>query len=135
MSPFFYIPMSANHNLSVDEKMKSREEIRLLFSKGKRMNSYPVSILYTWLEEDNPEKARILFSAPKRRLRKAVDRNKAKRQLREIYRQHKAELPVKEGKTLLLALIYQAVEIREFNEVKDRLILSLRKLRQKETDA
>ena len=125
--------MSTNKLLSAAERIKSRNEIRLLFSKGKRVNAFPVSVLYIWKEEKEAS-ARVLFSVPKRKLRKAVDRNKVKRQLREVYRQYKDELPAAQGKTLLIALVYQAVDIREFNEVKGRLVLSLRKLRLKETN-
>ncbi len=57
-----------------------KKDISLLFKKGKVVKSYPL-LLYTM----NSSKKKILFSVPKKNIKKAVDRNRIKRQLREIY--------------------------------------------------
>ena len=57
-----------------------KKEIALLFQKGRIVKSLPL-LIYSM----NSSKKKILFSVPKKKVKKAVDRNRIKRQLREIY--------------------------------------------------
>jgi len=57
-----------------------KKDISLLFKKGKVIKEYPL-LLYTM----NSSKKKVLFSVPKKKVKRAVDRNRIKRQLREIY--------------------------------------------------
>ena len=66
-------------------KLKSDKQITILFKEGKSFTTYPLRFHY--IINDNLE-SKILFSAPKRLFKKAVDRNRAKRILREGYRKH-----------------------------------------------
>lgn len=69
------------------EKLKKEKVIKQLFSKGKSVYKYPFKLL--WLpnavaeEQTNPQ---VLVSVPKRAFKKAVDRNRIKRQIKEAYR-------------------------------------------------
>lgn len=69
-------------------RLKSRSALQLLMSEGERLKSYPVHVVFRKEERvpDEPQIVQIAVSAPKRIHRKAVDRNKAKRKLREIIR-------------------------------------------------
>lgn len=69
--------------LSKRIKLKSEKQISLLFKEGKSFTAHPLRFHYIIDESLN---SKILFSAPKRIYRKAVDRNRAKRILREGYR-------------------------------------------------
>ena len=66
-------------------KLKSEKQITLLFKEGKSFTTYPLRFHY--IVNDNLD-SKVLFSAPKRLFKKAVDRNRAKRILREGYRKH-----------------------------------------------
>lgn len=66
-------------------KLKSEKQITFLFKEGKSFTSYPLRFHY--ISNDNLN-SKVLFSAPKRLFKKAVDRNRAKRILREGYRKH-----------------------------------------------
>lgn len=71
------------------EKLKSEKEISLLLKKGKWRSVGDIRILF--LRKDPNEKTKIGVSVSKRYFKKAVDRNRVKRLLREAYRLHKTE--------------------------------------------
>ena len=66
-------------------------EIERLFSAGSRSATvFPVRIVFRKVKPtDGEPPVKVLVSVAKRRLRHAVDRNRAKRQLREAYRLQK----------------------------------------------
>jgi ribonuclease P protein component len=66
-------------------KLKSEKQITLLFKEGKSFTAYPLRFHYIINAKLD---SKVLFSAPKRLFKKAVDRNRAKRILREGYRKH-----------------------------------------------
>lgn len=74
---------------SKEEHIVSKLDIEALFSKGSSaFNSFPVRIVFREVEEsDFP--AKVLISVSKRHFKHAVDRNRAKRQIREAYRLNK----------------------------------------------
>lgn len=70
-------------------------DIEQLFSAGSRAaTAFPLRAVYRLVprEEGKAPAVMVLLSVSKRRLHRAVDRNRAKRQLREAYRLRKAIL-------------------------------------------
>lgn len=77
------------------DKLKSRKQTQHLFSKGQSINAFPVKLIFT-LETslaiasnealDQPAVIQAGVGAPSRVFRKAVQRNRVKRLLREAYR-------------------------------------------------
>lgn len=75
------------------EHLCLRRDIETLFSPGsKSLSVFPVRVVYRPVDEKAGPAVRVLLSVSKRKLRHAVDRNRAKRQLREAYRHHKQPL-------------------------------------------
>ncbi|WP_108804619.1 ribonuclease P protein component [Aquimarina sp. Aq107] len=74
---------------STNEKLKRKKEIELLFSEGKSIAKYPIRLIYrkSISEKNLPIQAAV--SVSKRNFKKAVDRNRIKRLLRENYRKNK----------------------------------------------
>lgn len=98
------------------EKLCSKLLIDELFKSGKSFKQYPLRVVYKQLETGNTA-AQVLVSVPKKRFKKAVSRNKIKRQIRETYRLSKAELLEKwhnEEKYFALAFVYIGNEIPEY---------------------
>ena len=58
------------------------------------MTSFPLRLVYQ-ITDDADEPVSLLISVPKKRFRRAVRRNRAKRQVREAYRHHKHALTAK----------------------------------------
>ncbi|MBO5699453.1 MAG: ribonuclease P protein component [Bacteroidaceae bacterium] len=75
------------------EHLCLRNDIDQLFKAGSHaFVAYPLRIVYQTVEHHEGPKVKVLLSVPKRKLRRAVDRNRTKRQLREAYRKQKHEL-------------------------------------------
>ena len=77
------------------DKLKSRKQTQHLFSTGQAINVFPIRLIYT-IEPisitDNAISSSLLqagVGAPSRTFRKAVQRNRVKRLLREAYRLEK----------------------------------------------
>ena len=76
------------------EKLKSRKVVEELFARGKSLNVFPIRIFYKFLPLPADEKTvlQVGVSVSKRNFKRAVDRNRIKRLLRETYRLQKREL-------------------------------------------
>jgi len=70
------------------EKLKSRKLIEQMFSEGKSYKDFPLRMIYLPLEK-NAENNLAAVSAPKKNFKKATERNRIKRLLRESYRKNK----------------------------------------------
>ena len=82
-----------NHRFPKAEHLCLRNDIDALFSAGaKALTAFPLRVVYREVKHKDGPKVKVLLSVPKRKLRHAVDRNRAKRQLRETYRLNKPTL-------------------------------------------
>ena len=78
-----------------NEKLKHKNDISLLFEKGKWKTSGNLRIIFYKNQNDEeikmPLDSKFGVSVSKRYFKKAVDRNRIKRLLRECYRLHKVD--------------------------------------------
>ena len=86
------------------EKLKSKDDIALLFKKGKWFSHGSLRIVFVKYEEGNSAKFGV--SAAKKIFKKAVDRNRIKRLLREAYRLNKEEYHTAFGENKIAMLFY-----------------------------
>ena len=80
-------------SLSRKEKLKSRKQIEHLFSSGKAIKAYPLMAVYSKILPSDGIHYKAGFSVSKKRFKRAVDRNRIKRLMREAYRRKKSFLP------------------------------------------
>lgn len=71
------------------EKLKSQKQIELLFAEGHSVSAYPLRLVYLKATFDDDILIKTGVSVSKRQFKKAVDRNRIKRLLREVYRLNK----------------------------------------------
>lgn len=91
-----------------EEKLKQKTDISLLFEKGKWQTCGNIRLISFSSQEIAQHKVGV--SVSKRYLKKAVDRNRAKRLLREVYRLHKTEFLEKFGHHSLSMIFYISQE-------------------------
>ncbi len=122
--------MAKQFTLGKKERLKSRKQIEVLFSEGKIFNITPFRVHYTFNEQgDSP----LQFGAgvSHKNFRKAVDRNKIKRLIREAYRLQKQSLfrKLKEKRHRLnIFIIYTGKETPGYGYVFDSISKILEKL-------
>jgi ribonuclease P protein component len=112
--------LAGKYTLGKTERLKSRKKIEALFSGGQRITSVPFLVYYKVHNDSLPSKLQAGFNASKKNFKKAVDRNRAKRILREVYRLQNTALKtkVKTGvKSLDIFIIYTGKELPVYSEV------------------
>lgn len=119
----------SSQNFSRKEHLKGRKLIQTLFRKGKAFSVFPLKVYYLPLAAiPNQAPVRAGFSAPARTFRKAVQRNRIKRQMREAYRLQKHELQQKTsatGQSLALFFIYTGKKIPAYPLLFEKMQVSL----------
>jgi ribonuclease P protein component len=75
-----------------DEILRKKKLIDRLFTEGATFYIYPFKIFWLLIPLETPGPAQVLISVGKRSFKNAVDRNRVKRQIREVYRLQKHEL-------------------------------------------
>jgi ribonuclease P protein component len=104
------------------ERLSQEKLIQELFDKGSSFYLYPFKVFF--LPAATP--SQMLVSVPKSLFKRAVDRNKIKRRVREGYRLNKAHFT--SDKSFLIAYIYTAKEILPSLFIHQKVVLSLHKL-------
>lgn len=109
------------------EKLCSKIVIGSLFQGGKKVKKFPMVLLYA--NQTDFEQHKIAFSVPKRNFKKAVDRNRIKRQLREIYRLNKYRIDELTSQKLAMFLIYNSNKMPSYQELEKNFMLLLERLK------
>lgn len=81
------------NTLCKEERLHGRDAVEKLFKDAgsRSMVAFPVRVVYVLAppQADTCVNTRMLVSVPKRQFKRAVKRNRVKRQIREAYRKHK----------------------------------------------
>lgn len=108
--------------LKKTDRLKSRKAIDIMFTKGKSFSNFPFRVL--WMNVENEVGLKAGFSASTKNFKKATDRNKIKRLMREAYRLQKNDLDVQlslNKKTLNIFFIYTGKEIPTYNLIFEKM--------------
>lgn len=112
-----------------DEKLCSQTAITDLFSKGKQIFKHPVKLIWMPVEDGSIISNKVIITVSKRNFKRAVDRNKIKRLLRECYRKNKhiTEALLTDQK-VMIGLIYIGKNISRYNILEPIIIELLHRL-------
>ncbi|MBT3587674.1 MAG: ribonuclease P protein component [Flavobacteriaceae bacterium] len=115
-----------NFRFPKSEKLKSKKMIELLFAEGSSISKYPIKVLY--LPSDDIKKTQAAFAVPKRNFISAVDRNRIKRQLREIYRLQKHLLKNEKELKFSLFFLYIGKEKLPYSAIETSITFLINKI-------
>ena len=122
------------NTLRKSERLDRKKVIEKMFAGGSRSFSvFPLRVVYLPVEELEAD-ASILISVSKRRFKRAVKRNRVKRQIREAYRVNKHELLnilVERKCRLAIAFIYLSDQLVESSIIEDRMRIALVRITEK----
>lgn len=107
-----------------NEKLKSRKQLQQIFSTGKTFTIFPLKVFYQLVDEqDNIIKTGVGVS--KKNFKKAVDRNRIKRLLREYYRTQKIPLHnslLNNNKKLAIFILYIDKVLPAYNLIQQKML-------------
>ncbi|NCC09996.1 MAG: ribonuclease P protein component [Bacteroidia bacterium] len=124
-----------NNTLCKAERLNKKLIIGKMFEGGqsKSFSIFPLRIVYLPIESSETP-ASLLISVSKRHFKRAVKRNRVKRQIREAYRKNKHELHrvlSEKSNHLAIAVIYLSNEIIESAVLEEKMKIALARLTEK----
>ena len=108
-----------------EERLHSKILIQELFDKGSSFYLYPFKVLYL---DASPETRvnQVLFTVSKRNFKRAVDRNKVKRRMREAFRLNKSQFST--SRKFTIGYIYTPKEILPYSQIEEAMVKSIKRL-------
>lgn len=112
-----------------EDKLKSRKAIDAVFKDGRSFSNYPLKVI--WLPQNTRERLQAAVGVSSRNFKKATERNRIKRLMREAYRLQKAalheHLQARE-KSLSVFFLYVGKELPLYPIVYDKMGAALQRL-------
>ncbi|MBL0308996.1 MAG: ribonuclease P protein component [Bacteroidetes bacterium] len=125
--------LKGRNTFSAAEKLKSKKIIEQLFKQGKSFGKSGFTLVYFPCTLNSFYPAQAGFTASKSNFKKAVDRNRIKRLMREVYRLNKIPLYqslVEKKKQMALMFIYKGKELPDMDKTQAAITACLSKLLQ-----
>jgi ribonuclease P protein component len=122
------------YTLSKTERLKSRKVIEYLFKEGKAFSVFPLRVFYTTIFPVSfitANKLQAGFSVSTKNFKKAVDRNRIKRLMREAYRLQKNVLTTQlenSNKKIAFFFIYTGSELPDYKIIYEKIGSSIQRL-------
>lgn len=117
------------YTFTKEERLCSKKQIAALFAGGANSFSiYPLRVVYMPIEKTEGAPVSVLVSVSKRYFKRAVKRNKIKRQIREVYRLQKSPLVNKvqeNGQHIAIAFLYLSNRIVPTSEIMEKMNTAL----------
>ncbi len=120
------------HTLARIERLRGKVRVENLFTQGKAFIVYPFRIILMEADDNKGVPVQVLVSVPKKRIKRAVVRNKLKRRMKEAYRLHKAELSdylSSQKNTWLIGVTYVANDVLPYAMIEQKMIEALQKIK------
>jgi ribonuclease P protein component len=112
-------------------KLCSKKAIQSIFEEKKSIRQFPFVLHYTQMELPTDKPFQVVISAPKRIFRKAHDRNRIKRLMKEVFRKNKLILEAHlttNQQQLALFLVYTNKEELKYDLLFHKMENLIRKL-------
>jgi ribonuclease P protein component len=115
-----------------EERLCNKKLIDELFHNGSSFLCYPYRVSWLAVEENAEFPVQVLIAVPKKRYKRAVDRNLVKRRIREAYRLNKQEhlynLLTAADKKIIFSVGYIGKEIEPYPVMEKKMLKLLKQL-------
>ena len=126
--------MNKKNTLGKKERLKSKKLIGKLFEEGKSIKKYPFRLIYLIQDKTSFKiKPQASFSVPKRNFKKAVDRNRIKRLIKEAYRLEQRKILQDYNLPFVIMITYLGKKEPIFSDVKENIKELLTLFKENET--
>jgi ribonuclease P protein component len=116
--------MEKSYSFKKDERLKGKKAIATLFDKGNSFYCYPFRVLWMPLAHQGSYPVQTAVSVSKKYFKKAIDRNRIKRLMREAWRLNKISiyntLEEHKGKIILM-ILYTGTRLPSYRLVLDSM--------------
>ena len=121
------------------ERICSKKLMDRLFNgrESHAMSAYPIRVIYRFETQEGSDdeipKAQVMMSVPKKCFKRAVKRNRVKRQMREAYRcnRHLLTAQVPDNKSVLMAFVWLDSALYPTKEVAEKVKNLLQRISEK----
>lgn len=108
------------------KRLKGKKQIEILFEEGRSINAFPFRLIFL----ESSETA-IGISVGKKNFKLAVDRNRIKRQMREVIKEYLWPLLRESANNYTLMLIFTGKEKPEWKQMIKEIKIVAEKFKQK----
>jgi ribonuclease P protein component len=125
------------HTFKKKERIFKQKEMDFLFEKGLSFIAYPLRVVYISRQSVSDVEAAVLISVPKKKMKRAVNRNRIKRLIRDAYRLNKQLLLPslqEKGQELLIGFLFVGNELPDWQTVEAAVIKALTVLNRLQED-
>ncbi|MCX7744375.1 MAG: ribonuclease P protein component [Flavobacteriales bacterium] len=125
--------MSRKYGLPASVRLKHKKAIENLYAHGTSMFQFPILLKFQLVDRKNDEPVVVMFTASKKKLSSAPARNRAKRQMREVFRLSRptiANWPILSHKQLQLSFIYVHHELLPTSEINNAWLQLIKRMEQ-----
>jgi len=119
------------NNFGKNYKLCSKIQISNLFNRGKRIRTEKLTIIFLADKREFEKPFQVLISVPKKRHKKAVDRNAIKRLCREAVRNNKLVIEsylLNKKRKISFVLNYTGVDLPNYKEIDGQIKCLFEKL-------
>jgi ribonuclease P protein component len=126
--------MAKVFTLGRNERLKSRKQIEQLFKEGRKISIFPLHVYYQFTDlttKDSELSTQFGVGVSSRSFKRAVDRNRIKRLIRESYRLQKpkfSDVIKRYNQRLNVFIIYTGKELPDYKFVYDKVAIALQKI-------
>ena len=119
----------SKYTFKKSERLRNSKQVEKLFVSGQSFIVFPFQVF--WDKNDLGSCLQMAISIPKKKLTRAVDRNRMKRLVRESFRLRKVEWTEanhQESNHFQILLVFLDKQVLTFNELDDKISVILKRL-------